>query len=137
MTLGGTTGPEANRYLVPIVSGIVAWMLLGEHFCAVRAYLQRRFGWERRGVIITDSTTMPLRIGVTGMILAHSGICTLKNYIGTVDCFGRQLRMTPMVQVRDGSSQHRTLFRASRRTKSRQSDSLQSRLHTNWPIMYV
>ena len=32
MTLCCTIGPEANRYLVPIVSGIVDWMLLGEHF---------------------------------------------------------------------------------------------------------
>jgi dihydrofolate synthase / folylpolyglutamate synthase len=61
---------------------------------AVWAYLRRRFGCEHLGVIITDSKTTPLRTGVTGVALAHSGFQALNDYVGTVDCFGRRLRMT-------------------------------------------
>jgi dihydrofolate synthase / folylpolyglutamate synthase len=61
---------------------------------AVWAYLRRRFGRERLGVIITDSKTTPLRTGVTGVTLAHSGFHALQNYVGRVDCFGRRLRIT-------------------------------------------
>jgi putative folate metabolism gamma-glutamate ligase len=61
---------------------------------AVWAYLRRRFGRERLGVIITDSKTTPLRTGVTGVTLAHSGFRALNNYVGTVDCFGHRLRIT-------------------------------------------
>jgi F420-0:gamma-glutamyl ligase len=45
-------------------------------------------------VIITDSTTAPLRVGVVGIALAHSGFLALHDYIGTPDLFGRPLRMT-------------------------------------------
>jgi dihydrofolate synthase / folylpolyglutamate synthase len=61
---------------------------------AVWAYLRRRFGRERLGVIITDSRTTPLRTGVTGVTLAHSGFRALNNYVGTEDCFGHPLRIT-------------------------------------------
>jgi dihydrofolate synthase / folylpolyglutamate synthase len=61
---------------------------------AVWAYLRRRFGRERLGVIITDSRTTPLRTGVTGVTLAHSGFQALNNYVGTADCFGHRLRIT-------------------------------------------
>jgi dihydrofolate synthase / folylpolyglutamate synthase len=60
----------------------------------VWAYLRRRFGRERLGVMITDSRTTPLRTGVTGVALAHSGFRALHDYVGTIDCFGRRLRMT-------------------------------------------
>jgi putative folate metabolism gamma-glutamate ligase len=61
---------------------------------AVWAYLRRRFGRERLGVIITDSRTTPLRTGVTGVTLVHSGFRALNNYVGTADCFGHRLRIT-------------------------------------------
>jgi len=60
----------------------------------VRAYVQRRFGCQHLGIIITDSKTTPLRRGVTGIALAYSGFHALNNYVGTVDLFGRPLRMT-------------------------------------------
>jgi putative folate metabolism gamma-glutamate ligase len=61
---------------------------------AVRAYLARRFSLSRVGVLITDSKTTPLRIGVTGVALAHSGFGALNDYVGVQDLFGRALRMT-------------------------------------------
>jgi putative folate metabolism gamma-glutamate ligase len=61
---------------------------------AVRAHLGRRFSLSRVGVVITDSKTTPLRIGVTGVALAHSGFRALNDYVGVQDLFGRALRMT-------------------------------------------
>jgi F420-0:gamma-glutamyl ligase len=61
---------------------------------AVRAYLSERFNCRHVGVIITDSKTTPLRWGVTGVALAHSGFLPLNDYIGQPDVFGRELRMT-------------------------------------------
>jgi len=60
----------------------------------IRAHLARRFGLTQLGVIVTDSRTTPLRIGVTGVALAHSGFQALNDYVGTPDLFGRPLRMT-------------------------------------------
>jgi putative folate metabolism gamma-glutamate ligase len=61
---------------------------------ALRGYLVKRFGLSRAGVVITDSRTSPLRIGVTGLALAHSGFRALNDYVGVQDLFGRPLRMT-------------------------------------------
>ncbi len=60
----------------------------------VRAYLQRRFGCTHVGVLITDSKTTPLRLGVTGVALAYSGVRALNDYVGSADLFGRPLRVT-------------------------------------------
>lgn len=60
----------------------------------VREHLTRRFGRSELGVVITDSRTTPLRLGVTGVALAHSGFRALNDYVGTKDLFGRSLRMT-------------------------------------------
>jgi putative folate metabolism gamma-glutamate ligase len=67
----------------------------------VRSHLCRRFGLRHVGVLITDSKTTPLRWGVTGVAVAHSGFAALNNYIGRTDLFGRPLRMTK-VNVADG-----------------------------------
>lgn len=55
----------------------------------IREYLCERFGLKNLGVIITDSKTTPLRWGVTGITLSHSGFKALKDYIGKPDLFGR------------------------------------------------
>jgi dihydrofolate synthase / folylpolyglutamate synthase len=54
----------------------------------IRAYLQKRFGLKKVGVILTDSATRPLQWGTTGIALAHSGFVPLRDYIGTKDLFG-------------------------------------------------
>jgi F420-0:gamma-glutamyl ligase len=56
----------------------------------VRAYLRKRFGLKRAGVIITDSTTRPLQWGTTGITIAYSGFKPLHNYTGKKDLFGRR-----------------------------------------------
>lgn len=60
--------------------------------------LDLREGWnlEKVGVLITDSHTMPLRRGVTGICVSYSGFRAVKNMVGTRDLFGRELRMTQM-----------------------------------------
>lgn len=67
----------------------------------VRAYLKKRFKLKKVGVIITDSKTTPLRWGVTGAVIVHSGFAALNDMIGTDDLFGKKLKMTK-VGVADG-----------------------------------
>lgn len=55
----------------------------------IREYLSGKFKLSNFGVIITDSKTTPLRWGVTGIALAHSGFLALKDYIGKPDLFDR------------------------------------------------
>lgn len=55
----------------------------------VRKYLKQRFSLKHVGVIITDSTSMPLRLGTRGISIAFSGFNPLKDYIGQPDLFGR------------------------------------------------
>ena len=58
----------------------------------IREHLVQKFGIKHIGVIITDSKATPLRWGVTGMSLAHSGFNGLKDYIGSKDLFGREFK---------------------------------------------
>lgn len=57
----------------------------------IREFLVKKFGLKNIGVITTDSKTSPLRWGVTGVAIAHSGFEALKSYIGKPDVFGRPL----------------------------------------------
>lgn len=57
----------------------------------IREFLQKKFNVKNIGVITTDSKTSPLRWGVTGVAIAHSGFNALKSYIGEPDIFGRPL----------------------------------------------
>ncbi len=58
----------------------------------IRKYLVKKHKLNKVGVIITDSKLTPLRWGVTGVAIAHSGFAALKNYIGTPDIFGRLMQ---------------------------------------------
>lgn len=46
------------------------------------------------GIIISDSHSIPLRRGMMGLALSHYGFRPLKEYRGTKDLFGRELKMT-------------------------------------------
>lgn len=67
----------------------------------IREYLISKFNIKNVGVLITDSKTTPLRWGVTGIAIAHSGFKALNDLIGTEDLFGRNLKMTK-VAIMDG-----------------------------------
>ena len=60
----------------------------------LRRFLAERYRVNRVGVIITDSRTTPLRMGVTGVAIAHSGFAALNNYIGKPDLFGMTMKVT-------------------------------------------
>jgi putative folate metabolism gamma-glutamate ligase len=55
----------------------------------IREYLVQKHKLENLGVTLTDSKLTPLRWGVTGCTVAHSGFKALNNYIGKPDIFGR------------------------------------------------
>ncbi|MFW5744836.1 MAG: coenzyme F420-0:L-glutamate ligase [Spirochaetota bacterium] len=57
-------------------------------------HLVERFGTHELGVIVTDSTSAPLRMGVSGIAIAHAGFCAVNDLVGTADLFGRPLAMT-------------------------------------------
>lgn len=67
----------------------------------VRRYLARKFHVKKVGVIITDSKITPLRWGVTGSSVVHSGFAPLNSYIGDKDIFGRTLKFTK-TNIMDG-----------------------------------
>lgn len=54
----------------------------------VRKYLIERFRVNNIGVIISDSHSLPLRRGVTGVAIGWSGFVGLKGYENTPDIFG-------------------------------------------------
>jgi F420-0:gamma-glutamyl ligase len=58
----------------------------------IRKYLTDRFKVNHAGVIITDSTSFPFRLGIIGVVLAHSGFSAINNYVGTSDLFGREFK---------------------------------------------
>jgi putative folate metabolism gamma-glutamate ligase len=59
---------------------------------AIREYLCKKNRLKHVGVILTDSKLTPLRWGVTGIAIAHSGFQALNSYIGKPDIFGRLMR---------------------------------------------
>lgn len=118
---------EADRFLPPGVSKYHVWLTIKENILTpsagidesngdgyyilwpdapqrvaneVRAWLQRRFALSHVGVLLTDSAPTPLRQGVTGCAMAHSGFLALRDYRGTPDLFGRPMEMTT-VNVRE------------------------------------
>ena len=58
----------------------------------IREYLAKKHNLKNLGVIITDSKLTPVRYGVTGYAIAHSGFNALRNYIGKPDIFGRLMQ---------------------------------------------
>ncbi|MEN9407630.1 MAG: hypothetical protein RLZZ455_846, partial [Candidatus Parcubacteria bacterium] len=67
----------------------------------IREYLATSRGLKEVGVIITDSRLSPLRWGVTGVGIAHSGFEAVNDMRGKPDIFGRPLHVTK-VNILDG-----------------------------------
>lgn len=72
--------------LLPKDSFKTAWFL--------RKKLQQEYGVWHLGVLITDSRTVPLRAGVTGVALGYAGFRGVKDYRGTPDIFGRKFKFS-------------------------------------------
>ncbi len=60
----------------------------------LRQALRERLGIKELGIILTDSRTGPLRLGVVGVSLSYAGFHPLRNMIGQKDIFGRPLKTT-------------------------------------------
>jgi dihydrofolate synthase / folylpolyglutamate synthase len=68
---------------------------------AIRAYLVKRFGLKKIGVIITDSTARPLHYGTEGVAISYSGFSPLNDYVGQKDLFGREFKVS-VANIADG-----------------------------------
>ena len=60
----------------------------------LRKELAQKCNLRDLGVLITDSRIAPLRAGVLGIALGYAGFKGLRDYRGTKDIFGRQLKYT-------------------------------------------
>jgi len=60
----------------------------------LRHKLLKHYGIKHLGILITDSRTMPLRAGITGVALGYAGFCGIKDYRGTSDIFGRKFKFS-------------------------------------------
>lgn len=72
-------------------------LLPRDSFSTARSILRairKVYGLNEFGVIITDSRTMPLRAGVTGVALGYSGFKGIRDYRGMPDIFGRLFRVS-------------------------------------------
>jgi len=59
-------------------------------------FLKLKFNLTNLAVVITDSTSRPLKKGVTGFATGFFGLKPLKSYIGKKDLFGREIKMSQL-----------------------------------------
>jgi coenzyme F420-0:L-glutamate ligase len=59
----------------------------------IRAWLMKEYEVQDLAVIITDSTSLPLRRGAIGFALSWDGIDPLRDYRGMPDIFGRIIKV--------------------------------------------
>ncbi len=59
----------------------------------IRTWLMKEYGIKELAVIITDSTSLVMRRGAIGFALSWDGIDPLRDYRGTKDIFGREIRV--------------------------------------------
>lgn len=60
----------------------------------LRNKLRMKYGVRYFGVLISDSRTIPLRAGVTGVALGYAGFRGVKDYRGKPDIFGRKFKFS-------------------------------------------
>jgi dihydrofolate synthase / folylpolyglutamate synthase len=60
----------------------------------LRGILKKKYGIKNLGVIITDSSLSPLRLGTVGTALGYAGFKGLKDYRGKKDIFGRRFKFS-------------------------------------------
>jgi coenzyme F420-0:L-glutamate ligase len=60
----------------------------------LRTALKAKYNIKDLGVMITDSRTLPLRAGVTGVALGYAGFKGIKDYRGKKDIFGRPFKVS-------------------------------------------
>ncbi len=60
----------------------------------LRKQLRQKWGLKDLGVLVTDSRTMPLRAGVTGVALGYAGFRGIRDYRGQPDIFDRTFKFS-------------------------------------------
>jgi F420-0:gamma-glutamyl ligase len=60
----------------------------------VRRYLSNKYKVKDLGVVITDSWSIPLRLGATGTCIGYSGFRAVNDYRGQADLFGRPFKIS-------------------------------------------
>lgn len=60
----------------------------------VRKYLTARQDLSELGVVVVDSTFLPMRAGSVGISIGLAGLKPLRDYVGKQDIFGRDLKMS-------------------------------------------
>ncbi len=60
----------------------------------LRSHLKEYFGLNNVGVIISDTKSIPLRVGTIGRMVGCAGFEPIKSYIDKEDLFGRKSRVT-------------------------------------------
>ncbi len=61
---------------------------------SLRKKLMVHYRIKHLGVVITDSRTAPMRVGVTGVALGYAGFKGTRDYRGQVDIFGRKFHVS-------------------------------------------
>lgn len=60
----------------------------------IQEKLRKEYNLKKLGVIISDSTTAPLRLGVHGISLGSHGFEAIEDCRGTKDIYGKKIRIT-------------------------------------------
>lgn len=60
----------------------------------LRNQLRKKYHVRHLGILITDSRTIPLRAGVTGVALGYAGFRGIKDYRRKPDIFGRKFKFS-------------------------------------------
>mgnify|MGYP001619376017 CR=1 FL=1 len=58
----------------------------------LRMVLKQHYKIKNLGILITDSRTIPLRSGVTGVAVGYAGFKGIKDYVGAEDIYGRKFK---------------------------------------------
>jgi dihydrofolate synthase / folylpolyglutamate synthase len=60
----------------------------------IRAACMQKYGVQNVGVVITDSRVAPLRAGTTALALGYAGIVGIRDYRGSKDLYGREMKIS-------------------------------------------
>jgi len=60
----------------------------------LRKQLMQRYRLKRLGVLLTDSRTIPLKAGISGVAVGYAGFRGIKDYRGKRDIFGRKFHFS-------------------------------------------
>lgn len=60
----------------------------------IYSFIKENYHLNNFGIIIADSHCTPSRCGTTGISIAYYGFCPVKDYRGTKDIFGREMKIS-------------------------------------------